>query len=284
MFDGRWREAVDRRTGPVGRALHRRGITADVLTATGLRHRRRDGRCRGAWPPPPGHRAAHRDRRPRLARRPGGQGGGDRLGAGRLLRLGDRPGHRCGPDGWGRLVPGVGPQGPAGAPPAGRPRGHGPRLLRAGQSRSPGAVGGQGGAHGAGRAHDPARRGLPGLLAAGAGAVDPARSGDRSPPWAGSSGSGRLGPTSRARKQAPPPGGCPGGRSAARSGRVSLAAWREGRRHGRVAGGPASRSDGGGPAAKRRWPAARVGPPGSAGRHGWGHRVQRSNTRGSRRA
>jgi CDP-diacylglycerol--glycerol-3-phosphate 3-phosphatidyltransferase len=36
MFDGRWRGAVDRSTGPVGTALHRRGITADVLTATGL--------------------------------------------------------------------------------------------------------------------------------------------------------------------------------------------------------------------------------------------------------
>jgi CDP-diacylglycerol---glycerol-3-phosphate 3-phosphatidyltransferase len=36
MFDGRWREAVDRRTAPVGRALQRHGVTADVLTATGL--------------------------------------------------------------------------------------------------------------------------------------------------------------------------------------------------------------------------------------------------------
>jgi CDP-diacylglycerol---glycerol-3-phosphate 3-phosphatidyltransferase len=36
MFDGRWRDAVDRSTRPVGAALHRRGITADVLTATGL--------------------------------------------------------------------------------------------------------------------------------------------------------------------------------------------------------------------------------------------------------
>ena len=36
MFDGRWRDAVDRSTGPVGTALHRRGVTADVLTATGL--------------------------------------------------------------------------------------------------------------------------------------------------------------------------------------------------------------------------------------------------------
>ncbi len=36
MFDGRWRHAVDRSTGPVGQALHRHGVTADVLTATGL--------------------------------------------------------------------------------------------------------------------------------------------------------------------------------------------------------------------------------------------------------
>ncbi len=36
MFDGRWRNGVDRTTGPVGQALHRHGITADVLTATGL--------------------------------------------------------------------------------------------------------------------------------------------------------------------------------------------------------------------------------------------------------
>ncbi len=36
MFDGRWRTSIDRTTGPVGEALHRHGITADVLTATGL--------------------------------------------------------------------------------------------------------------------------------------------------------------------------------------------------------------------------------------------------------
>ncbi len=36
MFDGRWREKVDRRTGPVGRRLVRVGVTADVLTAMGL--------------------------------------------------------------------------------------------------------------------------------------------------------------------------------------------------------------------------------------------------------
>ena len=36
MFDGRWRHAVDRTTKPVGSALVRVGITADVLTIFGL--------------------------------------------------------------------------------------------------------------------------------------------------------------------------------------------------------------------------------------------------------
>jgi CDP-diacylglycerol--glycerol-3-phosphate 3-phosphatidyltransferase len=36
MFDGRWRDTVDRATGPVGRTLQRSGVTADMLTATGL--------------------------------------------------------------------------------------------------------------------------------------------------------------------------------------------------------------------------------------------------------
>jgi CDP-diacylglycerol--glycerol-3-phosphate 3-phosphatidyltransferase len=36
MFDGRWRGAVDRTTGPVGHTLQRMGVTADMLTATGL--------------------------------------------------------------------------------------------------------------------------------------------------------------------------------------------------------------------------------------------------------
>jgi CDP-diacylglycerol--glycerol-3-phosphate 3-phosphatidyltransferase len=36
MFDGRWRGAVDRTTGPVGHRLQRMGVTADMLTATGL--------------------------------------------------------------------------------------------------------------------------------------------------------------------------------------------------------------------------------------------------------
>jgi len=36
MFDGRFRKTVDRSTEPVGRALQRAGVTADMLTATGL--------------------------------------------------------------------------------------------------------------------------------------------------------------------------------------------------------------------------------------------------------
>jgi len=36
MFDGRWRDAVDRTTKPVGTALVRAGINADVLTVIGL--------------------------------------------------------------------------------------------------------------------------------------------------------------------------------------------------------------------------------------------------------
>ncbi|HUY23619.1 MAG TPA: CDP-alcohol phosphatidyltransferase family protein [Acidimicrobiales bacterium] len=36
MFDGRWRDAVDRTTKPVGTALVRAGINADVLTIFGL--------------------------------------------------------------------------------------------------------------------------------------------------------------------------------------------------------------------------------------------------------
>ena len=36
MFDGRWRSAVDRNTGPVGKRLVRWGVTADLLTASGL--------------------------------------------------------------------------------------------------------------------------------------------------------------------------------------------------------------------------------------------------------
>lgn len=36
MFDGRWRDGVDRSTQPMGAVLHRTGITANQLTAAGL--------------------------------------------------------------------------------------------------------------------------------------------------------------------------------------------------------------------------------------------------------
>ncbi|MGH9083729.1 MAG: CDP-alcohol phosphatidyltransferase family protein, partial [Acidimicrobiales bacterium] len=36
MFDGRWRDSVDRGTRPVGETLVRLGVTADLLTASGL--------------------------------------------------------------------------------------------------------------------------------------------------------------------------------------------------------------------------------------------------------
>jgi CDP-diacylglycerol---glycerol-3-phosphate 3-phosphatidyltransferase len=36
MFDGRWRDGVDRTTAPIGRTLQGWGITADILTASGL--------------------------------------------------------------------------------------------------------------------------------------------------------------------------------------------------------------------------------------------------------
>ncbi|MGC8462982.1 MAG: CDP-alcohol phosphatidyltransferase family protein [Acidimicrobiales bacterium] len=36
MFDGRWRTTVDRATRPAGRRLQQWGVSADVLTATGL--------------------------------------------------------------------------------------------------------------------------------------------------------------------------------------------------------------------------------------------------------
>ena len=36
MFDGNWRQGVDQVVRPIGRNLHRAGISADVLTVTGL--------------------------------------------------------------------------------------------------------------------------------------------------------------------------------------------------------------------------------------------------------
>ena len=36
VFDGYWRDSVERRVDPIGAALHRAGITANVLTTTGV--------------------------------------------------------------------------------------------------------------------------------------------------------------------------------------------------------------------------------------------------------
>ena len=36
MFDGNWRATVDKGLDPIGASLRRTGITADVLTVTGI--------------------------------------------------------------------------------------------------------------------------------------------------------------------------------------------------------------------------------------------------------
>ena len=74
MFDGRWRSAVDARTGPVGRGSQRHGITADVLTATGLVSATATAVAVAHGSPPPRHPAPDPDRPPRPLRRPGRQG------------------------------------------------------------------------------------------------------------------------------------------------------------------------------------------------------------------
>ena len=159
MFDGRWRTAVDRTTGPVGEALHRHGITADVLTATGLVSATATAVAGGHRSPPPRHHLPDPHGPARPPRRPGRQGRGDRLGPWRLLRLGHRPGGGRRPDVRLRLVS---PR-PWGGPPRASAHGHpgGDRLglLRAGEGRVARSRG-QGRPHGAGRADVPARRGL----------------------------------------------------------------------------------------------------------------------------
>ena len=36
MLDGNWRDVVDRGLVPIGRSLHRAGITADLVTIIGI--------------------------------------------------------------------------------------------------------------------------------------------------------------------------------------------------------------------------------------------------------
>ncbi len=197
MFDGRWRHAVDRTTKPVGTALVRAGITADVLTifglamsvvtafAVGTGHSSRGSSSSsppacptcstGPWPRP---RAGPRSRR--------------------LLRLGGRPGLRRLSLRRRGVVPRRPPprrDGPAALRHPGRDDAH---LLPAGQGRAPRPVG-QGWAHGAGRAVHPAG------LCFIAGAVSPAA---WPPPCGCSSGSSPPRPSGVS-------SGCGGGRGPA---------------------------------------------------------------------
>ena len=156
MFDGRWRGAVDRGTGPVGQKLHRMGVTADMLTATGLISATATAVAVGT-----GHlhlaiillilTGLHD-----LLDGPVAKASGTSLGAGRLLRLGHRPGGRRADPRRRGLVPGVDP--PRASRPAAlrRARRHVAGLLPAGQGRVAGHLG-QGRVDGAGRADDPAR-------------------------------------------------------------------------------------------------------------------------------
>ena len=147
MFDGRWRDTVDRGTGPVGRRLQRFGVTADVLTATGLVSATATAVAVGT-----GHlhlaivllilTGLHD-----LLDGPVAKASGTSLGARRLLRLGDRPGGRRPDPRWRGLVPGVDPPRPPGrscpspcsAPPRWSPT-SGPRRSRSGISAKGGLM------------------------------------------------------------------------------------------------------------------------------------------------
>ena len=233
MFDGRWRSAVDRTTGPVGEALHRRGITADVLTATGLVSATITALLVATGPSPPGHRLAHHHRACTTSstvpwpRRPGTASVRGAFFDSVTDRVADAV-LMCGV----RLVPRR-PQGGTSRPPAhGHIGGDRPGLLRAGQggvTRS----GRQGRSDGAGRAHVPARRRLPERGHLRAGPVGALRTGHASLRSPGSSRSGtrRPGRDEIIRRRI----------EAWREGRVDSRwrAWREGRERWR----PAPRAD-----------------------------------------
>ena len=277
----RWTGTPDRSA----RRLVRWGVTADVLTASGLVFAVATAVAVGTGHLLIGDPAAGADRLPRPARRPGGQGGGHGVGPWRVLRLGDRPGGRRRPDGGCRLVPGLGPQGPP-ASCCRWPSSASASLVSYERAKAEalGHLGGQGRPDGAGRADDPARRRLPGLLAAGPGAVGAARPDRCSPPSAGSSGSGRPpdGPVRRRAVRAPgrrgrdgfPLAGPPQGRSArAADGRAGqpLARWRARRqealtsRTGRARRARWSREQQAGSASRVRGDAARDDPAAPAG-------------------
>ena len=170
MFDGRWRGTVDRGTEPVGRKLQQWGVTADMLTATGLISATATAVAVATGHLHLAHHPAHPHRVPRPSRRPGGQGVGDIVDPRRLLRLGHRPGCRCAdPRGRG-LVPGVDPSRPSGPVAVRRARRHLLGLLPAGEGRVAGHLR-PWRSHGAGRADDPVGNRLPLPVVPGPGPV-----------------------------------------------------------------------------------------------------------------
>ena len=175
MFDGRWRTAVDRNTGPVGEDAGPMGVTADVLTASGLVFAVATAVAVGT-----GHLligipllalTGFHD----LLDGPVAKAGGTASVRGAFFdsvtdRVADAvlmggvawylvSAHR----GYQVLLP----LAVLGASVA--------RLLRTGQGRGARHLGGQGRPDGASRADDPSRCRLPGVVAAGPGSLGPAR-------------------------------------------------------------------------------------------------------------
>ena len=156
MFDGRWRGKIDRGTGPVGQKLQQWGVTADLLTATGL-----ISATATAVAVATGHLhlailllilTGMHD----LLDGPVAKASGTSSVQGGLFRLGHRPGRRCPDSRGGGLVPRFHPSGPSRASALRRARRHLLGLLPAGQ----GGVAGHrrpGWTHGTSREDDPAR-------------------------------------------------------------------------------------------------------------------------------
>ena len=240
LTDGSERPST-RSTEPIGRALQRAGVSADMLTATGLLSAtgaaRRDRR--GAVPPR--HRPPHPDGRPRPLRRGGRQGVGHRVGPRRLLRLGHRPRRRRPAPRRRGVVPGRRTAaGTSSLLPLAILAGRLPRLVPARQGRVA-RHRGEGRAHGARRADDPARRracSRPRSSSRSCGCCSASRP---SPPSGGSSASGSppAGPTRRGRRGAAR--SCAGPPAPARGSRTA----------------PSPPSRGGAPSASRRRPRAR---------------------------
>ena len=169
MFDGRWREKVDRQHRP-GRqvAWSAIGVTADVLTASGLVFAVATAVAVGSGHLLLGVPLLILTGLPDLLDGPVAKASGTSSVRGAFFdSVTDRVSDAVLMGGVAWYLVSVG-RGPPGRPAAGHPGRDLPDLLPALEGRGPRAVGGQGRADGAGRAHDPARRRVPGLLAAGA--------------------------------------------------------------------------------------------------------------------